>query len=99
MTGPQSIHPDCFCARSSLNRHSPGRTKSREKSRSEELVQQIESIPANISVVERSGRAIRAMYTQLKQDPSWGEDHGQLPDASEQPGFLDKVITLLSGKK
>ena len=73
--------------------------KFRENSRSEKLVKQIESIPANLSAAERSGRAIEAMYRHLRQDPSWGAEHGQLSDTTGTPAFLERVITLLFGKK
>jgi glucosamine 6-phosphate synthetase-like amidotransferase/phosphosugar isomerase protein len=36
----------------------------------EKLVKQIESIPADLSTVDRSGRAIKAMYATLRRDPS-----------------------------
>ena len=57
----------------------------------EKLVKQIESIPTGLSAVDRSGRAIKAMYAALRQDPSWGAEHGQLLDTE----FLGRLMILL----
>ena len=70
-----------------------------ENNRADKLVKQIESIPASLSVADRSGRAIKAMYEQLKQDPLWGAEHGQLSDTTDKPGFLEWLTTMLFRKK
>jgi hypothetical protein len=73
--------------------------KVKENRRTEKLVKQIESIPAGLSTQERSGRAIKAMYDALRQDPSWGAEHGQLSDTTDKPEFLERLMILLFGKK
>ena len=73
--------------------------KVNENSRAEKLVKRIESIPASLSATDRSGQAIEAMYAELRQDPSWGAEHGQLSDTTDKPGFLESLMILLFGKK
>ena len=72
--------------------------KVNEKRRAEKLVKRIESIPAGLSAADRSAEAIEAMYAELKSDPSWGAEHGQLLDTTEKPGFLERLITLFGRK-
>lgn len=67
-----------------------------EEARAEELMKRFESIPDNLNARERSEHAISAMYSAIIDDPSWGEELGNVAEtAVDEGGFLNKFIKYL----
>jgi hypothetical protein len=67
-----------------------------ENARTEKLMERFENIPDILNSRERSERAISAMHNAIVQDPSWGEEIGNLAeDDVDEDGFLNKLIKYL----
>jgi hypothetical protein len=70
-----------------------------ENARTEKLIERIERIPNNLDSRGRSQHAILAMHNAIVQDPSWGQEFGNLAeDDVDNGGFLNKLIKYLFGR-
>jgi len=74
-------------------------SKVKENVETHRLIRKIESIPENLPAENKSAQAIAAIYEALRQDPSWGRELGKLEDTTSRPGFLDRLLKLLFGRK